>query len=79
LGFFGEFFRGDVGFWVKNGDWGVSLRGLGKVGKKKTFKNVQKHSKTFKNIQKYSNFEYKRSKIFEKIQKFEQFFSLTLC
>jgi hypothetical protein len=33
-------FGGNIGFWVKNGDWGVKLQRLGKVGKKKTFKNV---------------------------------------
>jgi len=43
------------------------LWGLGKIGKKKTFKNVQKRSKIFKNIQKHSNFEYKRSKIFNEL------------
>jgi hypothetical protein len=45
------------GFWAKNGGCGVNLQGLGKIGKKKTFKNVRKRSKIFKNIQKYSNFE----------------------
>ena len=64
---FWGFFRGDVGFWGKNGVWWVNLLSLGEIGKKKTFKNVQKRLKIFKNIQKYSNFEYKRAKIFEKI------------
>jgi hypothetical protein len=40
LGFFEVVFRGDVGFWGKNGVWWVKLQGLGKAGKKKTFKNV---------------------------------------
>jgi len=53
-GFFKVFFEGDVGFWGKNGAWWVNLLSLGKIDKKKTFKNVQKRSKTFKNIQKYS-------------------------
>jgi hypothetical protein len=39
-GFLGIFFQGDVGFWGKNGVWQVNLHGLGKIGKKKTFKNV---------------------------------------
>jgi hypothetical protein len=34
------FFQGDVGFWGKNGAWWVNLLSLGKIGKKKTFKNV---------------------------------------
>ncbi len=63
-------FGGHVGFWVKNKDQGVNLQGLGKPGKKKTFKNVRKRSKTFKNIQKFTNFEYKRSKIFKNIRIF---------
>ena len=54
-------------FGGKNGVWWVNLLSLGEIGKKKTFKNVQKRLKIFKNIQKYSNFEYKRAKIFEKI------------
>jgi len=58
-------FGGNIGFWVKNGDWWVKLQGLGKPGKKKTFKNVQKRSKTFENVQKYS-------KIFKNIQKVGQ-------
>jgi len=49
-----SFFRGDIGFWGKNGGWWANLQGLGKIGKKKTFENVQKRSKTFENIQKYS-------------------------
>ena len=52
MGFFEVIFQGDVDFWGKNGVWQVKLQGLGKAGKKKTFKNVQKYSKTFKNIQK---------------------------
>jgi len=44
-------------FGGKNGVWWVNLLSLGKIGKKKTFKNVRKRSKTFENIQKYSNFE----------------------
>jgi len=51
---------------------------LGRIGKKKTFKNVRKRLKTFKNIQKYSNFEYKRSKIFKNIQKFARVLSKDL-
>jgi hypothetical protein len=51
LGFFGVIFQEDVGFWGKNGAWWVNLCGLGKIGKKKTFKNVRKRSKIFKNIQ----------------------------
>jgi len=58
-----------VGFWPKNRDWQVNLRGLGRIGKKKTFKNVQKRLKMFENIQKHSNFEWKRLKIFENIQR----------
>ncbi len=73
MGFWGDFFQGDVGFWGKNGVWWVKLQGLGKPGKKKTFKNVQKRSKTFENVQKYSNFEWKRSKIFKNIQKYSTF------
>jgi hypothetical protein len=68
-GFLG-FFRGDVGFWGKNGAWWVNLQALGKPGKEKTFKNVQKRSKTFENVQKYSKSRVKRSKIFENIQHF---------
>ncbi len=68
----------DVDFWGKNEGGGVKLQQLGRIGKKKTFKNVRKRSKIFKNIQKHSNFEWKRSKIFENIQKcvrsFEQKF-----
>ena len=70
--------RGDVGFWVKNGAGRVSLKGLRKIGKKKTFKNVRKRSKTFKNIQKYSKSGGKRSKIFKKIQKFARVLSKNL-
>ncbi len=49
----------DVDFWGKNEGRGVKLQQLGGIGKKKTFKNVQKRSK---NVQKYS-------KTFENIQK----------
>jgi len=35
----------DVCFWVKNGGWYVNLRGLGKMDKKKTSKNVKKRRK----------------------------------
>jgi len=66
IGFFWGFFWGDVGFWGRNGVWWVNMQGLGKMGKKKTFKNVQKRSKTFKNVQ-------KRSKTFENIQKYSNF------
>jgi hypothetical protein len=66
IGVFSRFFRGDVCFWAKNGGWWVNLQGLGKTGKKKTFKNVQKRSKTFKNVQ-------KRSKTFKNIQKYSNF------
>ena len=48
LGFFEVFWGGDVGFWGKNGGWGVSLWGLGKIGKAETFKNVRKRLKIFK-------------------------------
>ncbi len=54
MGFFEVIFRGDVGFWGKNGAWQVNLLSLGKIGKKKAFKNVQKRSKMFENVQKYS-------------------------
>jgi len=50
-------FGGHVGFWVKNEDQGVNLQGLGRIGRKKTFKNVRKRSKIFENIQKYSKNE----------------------
>jgi len=33
-------FGGHVGFWFKNEDQGVNLHCLGRIGKKKTFKNV---------------------------------------
>jgi len=52
--FFEFFLGGDIGFWGKNGVWWVNLQGLGKLGKKKTFKNVRKRSKIFENVQKYS-------------------------
>ncbi len=52
MGFFEVFFRGNVGFGGKNGGWFVKLWVLGKIGKKKTFKNAQKRSKTFENIRK---------------------------
>jgi len=38
----------DVDFWGKNEGRGVKLQQLGGIGKKKTFKNVQKRSKIFK-------------------------------
>ncbi len=68
--FFEFFLGGDVDFWGKNGAWWVNLQGLGKPGKKKTFKNVRKRSKIFENIRKYSKNEWKRSKIFKNIQIF---------
>ena len=46
----GVIFRGDVGFWGKNGAWRVNLQGLGKIGKKKTFENVRKYSKIFNEL-----------------------------
>jgi len=42
-------FEVQVGFWVKNEGGGVSLWGLGKMGKKKVVKNVRK---TFENVRK---------------------------
>jgi len=39
-GFFWGFFQGDVDFWGKNEGGGVKLQQLGRIGKKKTFKNV---------------------------------------
>jgi len=56
-------------FGGKNGAWWVNLLSLGKIGKKKTFKNVRKRSKIFKNIQNLSRNVQKYSKIFEKIQR----------
>jgi len=53
-GFFEVIFRGNIGFWGKNGGWLVKLWGLGKIGKKKALKNVQKRLKIFENVQKYS-------------------------
>ena len=50
MGFWGLFSGGDVGFWVKNGDWLVELWGLGKIGKEETFRNVQKRLKIFKKL-----------------------------
>ena len=55
-GFFGVDFGAHVDFWGKNGGGGVKLQQLGRIGRIKTFKNVQKRLKTFENIQKYSNF-----------------------
>jgi len=54
LGFFEVVFRGDVGFWGKTGStsslqdgvWWVSLRGLGKAGKKKSVKKREKVQKS---------------------------------
>jgi len=54
------FFGGNVGFWAENGGGGVSLWGLGKIGKKEALKNVRKRLKIFENIR-------KRLKIFEKL------------
>jgi len=42
FGFFSVLFSANVGFWAKNGDGGVNLQGLGKLGKKKACKNEQK-------------------------------------
>jgi len=67
LGFFEVIFRGDVGFWGKNGVWWVNLLNLGKIGKKKTFKNIRKRSKIFKNIQILSGHVQNYSKIFENV------------
>jgi hypothetical protein len=39
---FGSDLEVDVGFWVKNGGGQVNLKGLGRIGKKKVFKNVRK-------------------------------------
>jgi len=40
MGKLGVNFGGHVGFWVKNKDQGVNLQGLGRIGRKKPFKNV---------------------------------------
>jgi hypothetical protein len=61
-GFLSFFQGGDVGFWGKNGAWWVNLLSLGKIGKKKTFKNVRKRSKIFENIRKCALFERKLTK-----------------
>ncbi len=66
-------FGGNIGFWVKNGDWGVKLQLLGKVGKIETFKNVRKHSKIFKNIQILSG------NVQRYLKKFDNFFRIALC
>jgi hypothetical protein len=62
-------FGGHLGFWVKNKDQGVNLQGLGRIGREKTFKNVQKYSKTFKNIQILSRNVQKYSKIFKSFRR----------
>ena len=67
IGFFGGYFGGDVGFWPKNGGWGVNLRGLGKIGKAETFGNVRKRLKIFENLGKiFENL----CKTFENIRKY---------
>jgi len=66
-GFLSFFWVGMLVFGGKNGVWWVNLHGLGKPGKKKTFKNVRKYSKIFKNIQILSRNVRKYSKIFNKL------------
>jgi hypothetical protein len=48
----GDFGEGEVDFWSENEGGGVKSQRLGKMGKKKVFKNVQKRLKTFENLQK---------------------------
>jgi hypothetical protein len=55
-------------FGGKNRVWWVNLYGLGKIGKKKRFENVQKRSKIFKNIQILSGNVQKYSKKFENMR-----------
>ena len=50
-------------FWGENEDWEVSLQGLGKIGKRKSAKKVQKNER---NCEKVVGF-------CEKLQKREQF------
>jgi len=52
---------------------------LGKIGKKKALKNVQKRLKIFENIRKRLKIFEKVCEIFENIQKFEQFFPPRIC
>ena len=39
MGFLTTDFADYTDFWGKNGGWGVSLWGLGRIGKVKTFEN----------------------------------------
>ena len=43
-------FRGNIGFWGKNGGWFVKLWGLGKIGKKKALENARKRLKIFEKL-----------------------------
>ena len=69
------FFGGNIGFWAENGGGGVNLWGLGKIGKKKTLKNVRKRLKIFENIRKRSKSDVKGLKIFEKVCEKMRFFA----
>ena len=52
-----------MGFWVKNGGRGVSVRGLGKIGKKNMVKKREKCGKPGKIREKFKEIWGKSSKM----------------
>ena len=67
---FSYFLGLDVGYCAKNGGRRVSLQGLGKIGKARTFENVRKTHKIVEKLRKFAKNDVKRSKIFENVRFF---------